>query len=194
MEKDAFDIHIWLTQNDSSQDEIHDQNCAFYFQGKKVGEASVGIRINAYAPREKMQFYPDSWFCAPPQKSDILGSISPMKPFLEITRYDFFENVGKGYGRWGLQKLYQLSCQLGAEGRISLDAQNHSAGFYEHFGFVGIISGEDGRKYFDPTEENVKALFSKKADENFILKENVRPFRKEELKIFKRKLDSFVKN
>ncbi len=117
-----------------------------------VGECSTVVQSHIHALRGKHQFYPDSWF---------IGDSECLKPVLEITRYSFEHYKHQGFGRAGLQRLFELSKQKGCAGRIHLHADKEGPAFYEHCGFVGLSAGQNGRKYFDPTPDNIAKLFSK---------------------------------
>ena len=94
------------------------------------------------------------------KKNDfILGSL---KPFINISRYDFTGYQKQGFGRLGLQHCFRLSHQLGGQGRICLCATNNAGGFYEKCGFYGTQKGKDGYKFFNPLPYNLKLLFSQK--------------------------------
>ena len=154
-----------------------DKNFEFYFQNQKIGKCSVSLFKNAWGLCEEQQFFPDSWFDQSQKEQTAYGVRAPLKPFLEITNFDFSNFQGQGFGRMGLQKMYQLSQELGAEGRMSLIAQKKKtslrspAPFYEFCGFKGIISGQEERKYFNPTPNNLKTLFSKPIHPLFKMKE-----------------------
>ena len=55
------------------------------------------------------------------------------KSVLEIDGFGTFQR--NGYGRAGLQKCYELSQQMGCEGRIVVHATWGAGSFYEHCGF-----------------------------------------------------------
>ena len=176
MKKNSLDITIWRTAQENSQDDSTRRDFEFYFQNKKVGLCSIRLCHNAYGICGEKQFFPENWFCEEKQPFDFFGQSNRLKPFLEIANFDFSNFQGQGFGRMGLQKMYQLSKILGAEGRISLDAQKKATSkkdptfFYEHCGFKGN-EGESGRKYFDPSPENVGLLFSKLSPSDFLIKE-----------------------
>ena len=155
---------------------MDDRDFEFYFQDQKVGKCSVSLFRDGWGMCDEQQFFPDSWFDKSQKKQMACGVKAPLKPFLEITNFDFSDFQGRGFGRMGLQKMYQLSQELGAEGRMSLLAQKKKtslrspAPFYEFCGFKGIIAGQEGRKYFNPTPRNVKNLFSKPIHPLFMMK------------------------
>ena len=86
------------------------------------------------------------------------------KPVLEIEGIGVFglENAGhgRGYGRFGLQACYKLAQNL-SEGRMVVHAIWKAGPFYEHCGFRGLHAGEEGIKYFEPTQKALCALFPK---------------------------------
>ena len=118
-----------------------------------VGECATEVQSHIKSYRGERQFYPDSWF---------IGEGEYLKPVLCVYKYSFKNFKSQGFGRAGLQKLFELSKQKGCEGRIHLPADEEGPAFYEHCGFVGLEAKKDGTKYFDPTPENVDKLFSKK--------------------------------
>ena len=154
-----------------------DRDFEFYFQNKKVGKSSISLFTKAWGMCGRQQFFPDSWFNKSREELRPYGVRAPLKPFLEITNFDFSDFQGRGFGRMGLQKMYQLSLKLGAEGRISLVAQKKKtslrspAPFYEFCGFKGTTVGKEERKYFDPTPENLKILFSRAIHPSFRVQE-----------------------
>lgn len=98
------------------------------------------------------------------------------KPVLEIDGFGTVGFHGKGYGRAGLQKCYELSQQMGCEGRIVVHATWGAGSFYEHCGFNSNNLGKPGIKYFEPTPENLKKLFKGGKKDNFLFKENIPDF------------------
>lgn len=176
MEKTPLDIIIWPTAKDASQDDSSGQKFEFYFQKQKVGYCSVRLCKNAYGLCDEKQFFPDNWFYKDEQACVFFGRQAPLKPFLEVTKFNFSNFQGQGFGRMGLQLIYQLSQKLGAEGRLYLTSKKEEtslrdpAPFYEHCGFKGN-EGHDGGKYFSPCPENVRILFSKPAHPNFKMQE-----------------------
>ena len=180
MKNAPLPVIMWKTDEDHKHDESSSKNFEFYFQNKKVGKCSVRLYQKACGMLGDYQFFPENWFYKEKTESWELGERAPLKPFLEITNFDFSAFQGQGFGRMALQKMYQLSNELGAEGRISLVALKKETSlyepalFYEHCGFKGISLGQKGRKYFNPTEKNIKLLFSKGDSARFSAKE-VRP-------------------
>ncbi len=176
MKKTPVDIIIWQTNKASLEDSSSTQKFKFYFQNKKVGECSIRFCQNAYGLRDDKQFFPDNWFYSDKEICAFGGKQALLKPFLEITKFNFSKFQGQGFGRMGLQLMSQLSKKLGAEGRIYLTSQKEKtslrepATFYEHCGFKGN-EGKDGGKYFDPTPENIHILFSKPIHADFKIKE-----------------------
>lgn len=167
MENAPFDIILWKTDKENHQDDSSRKDFEFYFQNQKVGICSTRLCQNAYAMYGEKQFFPNGWFYQDEQICEpVIGREALLKPFLEITNFDFRNFQGKGFGRTALQMMYHLSQKSGAEGRISLIAQkkavflNEPTPFYEHCGFKGN-NGFSGRKYFDPNSQNVAILFSK---------------------------------
>lgn len=96
------------------------------------------------------------------------------KSVLEIDGFGTFQR--NGYGRAGLQKCYELSQQMGCEGRIVVHATWGAGSFYEHCGFNSDNPGKPGIKYFEPTPENLEKLFKGRKKDNFLLKENIPDF------------------
>ena len=96
------------------------------------------------------------------------------KSVLEIDGFGTFQR--NGYGRAGLQKCYELSQQMGCEGRIVVHATWDAGSFYEHCGFNSNNQGKPGIKYFEPTPENLEKLFKGGEKDNFLLKENIPDF------------------
>lgn len=92
------------------------------------------------------------------------------KPVLEIDGFGTFQR--NGYGRAGLQKCYELSQQMGCEGRIVVHATWGAGSFYEHCGFNSDNPGQPGIKYFEPTSENLEKLFKGGKKDNFSFREN----------------------
>ena len=207
MKKTPIDIIIWQTAKEGEQDDSSSQNFEFYFQNKKVGKCSILFCQNAYALCDDKQFFPDSWFYQDEQIYALFGRQAPLRPFLEVTNFDFSDFQGQGFGRMGLQEMYQLSQKLGAEGRIYLTAKKKEtslrepATFYEHCGFKGN-EGHDGGKYFDPNPENIHILFSKPTHPFFKMQEiplkqngNILiDHRAGQIKIALRKLQQKIKN
>ena len=190
MEKTPIDIIIWHTTKESHEDDSSSQDFEFYFQNKKVGKCSIRFCQNAYGLCDNKQFFPDNFFYQDEQVYAFWGRQALLRPFLEITKFNFSEFQGQGFGRMGLQKMYQLSQKLGAEGRIYLTSKKEESSlrepalFYEHCGFKGN-EGHDGGKYFEPTGESIQALFSKPAHPLFQMKEV--PFQESENSIIDRK-------
>ena len=97
------------------------------------------------------------------------------KTVLEIEGFGVFgdgEDLhGKGYGRLGLQKCYELAQKL-SEGRMVVHATWGAGPFYEHCGFKGMNKGKEGIKYFEPNLETLQLLFPppKKINQAFQLK------------------------
>ena len=92
------------------------------------------------------------------------------KSVLEIDGFGTFQR--NGYGRAGLQKCYELSQQMGCEGRIVVHATWGAGSFYEHCGFNSDNPGQPGIKYFEPTSENLEKLFKGGKKDNFSFREN----------------------
>ena len=190
MENTPLDIITWPTQEAAHQDELSAKKFEFYFQNQYIGRCSVRLLKNAWALCDEKQFFPESWFYDNSQFLQFFGTQALLKPILEVTKFNFSDFQGQGFGRMGLQTLFRLSYRLGAEGRITLDAQKEKtslrdpATFYEHCGFKGN-EGVDGRKYFEPTRESIQALFSKPAHPLFQMKEV--PFQESEYSIINRK-------
>jgi len=115
---------------------------------KQVGNMVVAVYQGKKSPRGQEQIYPDSWFMD--EKSEQL------KPVLEISGFATADNAGLGYGRAGLQRAYEMSLQQGCEGRVTVPSTWGAGPFYEHCGFS---DGLHGIKYFEPTEENIAALY-----------------------------------
>ena len=175
MQRTPLDIIFRKTAQDQWADDSSSRAFEFYFQNTKVGKCSTRLCQHAYALCDNHRFFPTTWFN---QNTEIgpMGTQAPLKPFLEVTNFDFSNFQAKGFGRMGLQKMYQLSQKLGAEGRIYLTAKKKEtslrepATFYEHCGFKGN-EGHDCRKYFTPNPENIHALFSKPSLPDFLIKE-----------------------
>lgn len=120
---------------------------------KTVGQMNVSVHKQKTSSRGESQIYPDSWF---------IGDTEQLKPVLEIDGFGTVGNQGGGYGRAGLQRAYEMSLEKGCDGRVEVHATWGAGKFYEHCGFVGKNgekSGKPGIKYFEPTEENVAALY-----------------------------------
>ncbi len=130
---------------------------------KTVGQMSVSVHKQKTSSRGESQIYPDSWF---------IGDTEQLKPVLEIDGFGTIENHGKGYGRAGLQRAYEMSLEKGCDGRVEVHATWGAGSFYEHCGFVGKNgekNGQPGIKYFEPTEENVAVLYKGGKRENLSL-------------------------
>ena len=170
-------IIMWKTPQESFKDDSSRRDFEFYFQNQKVGNSSARLCQNAHGLCGDKQFFPDNWFCNEGHSFQVWGESCLLKPFLEITNFDFSDFQGQGFGRMGLQMMYQLAKTSKAEGRISLIAQkkreffNSPAPFYEHCGFQGIVRGMDERKYFNPIPENIQSLFSNPISPCFKVKE-----------------------
>ena len=166
MKTEPLDIIIWKSAQESHQADSSERNFEFYFQNQKVGKCSIRLCQHAYGIYGENQFFPDCWFCDEKNFIQFFGQAAQLKPFLEITNFDFSDFQGKGFGRMGLQLMQQLSEKLGMGGRVSLTAQKkptslrEPATFYEHCGFKGN-EGCEGGKYFEPNTENMNTLFSK---------------------------------
>ena len=52
-----------------------------------------------------------------------------------------------------------------------LTATNRAGSFYEHCGFQGLMTGEDGEKYFDPQYQTLRKLFPEGHIPNFKMQE-----------------------
>ena len=124
---------------------------------QKIGSCSYAIVTNQKFPRKTGEVFPKSWFSY--KNSD------DMLPILEIVGLETISKKNQGYGRGCLKALYELSCKKGCHGRLQVFAAFGSGSFYEHCGFKGIEKGKDGFKYFDPTPESLKLLFSKNESE-----------------------------
>jgi len=176
MKNTPLDIITWPTYEATHQDDLSAKKFEFYFQNQYVGRCSIRLLKNAWALCDEKQFFPENWFYDNSQFLQFFGVQAPLKPILEITKFNFSDFQGQGFGRMGLQTLFRLSHRLGTEGRITLDAQKEitsqrdPATFYEHCGFKGN-EGVDGRKYFEPTRESIQALFSKPTHPMFQMKE-----------------------
>lgn len=96
------------------------------------------------------------------------------KSVLEIDGFGTFQR--NGYGRAGLQKCYELSQQMGCEGRIVVHATWGAGSFYEHCGFNSYNPGKPGIKYFEPTPENLEKLFKGGEKDNFLFRESAPDF------------------
>ena len=135
----------------------------------KDGDETVGnIAVSVHKQKEEFrgenQVYPDSWFI----------DDKHLKPILEIDGFGTcgFSEVddsgnpivyqGKGYGRAGLQRAYEISLEKGCEGRMEVYATWGAGSFYEHCGFACMDNknrGHPGIKYFEPTKENIAKLY-----------------------------------
>lgn len=115
----------------------------------KIGSIDILIHRSKKVFGEERQSYPASWFI---EDSDQL------KPVLEITGLGVFDNQGLGYGRAALQQAYEMSIELGCEGRIEVPV-TWNAGFYEHCGLIGKQKGKPETKCFDPTPDNIEKLY-----------------------------------
>lgn len=118
---------------------------------QKIGSCALALVEDQLSPRKEGQFFPDSWFMD--KKSE------QIRPVLEVTDLETFQQKKSVNGRLCLQALYELSYQKGCGGRIQVFADFGSASFYEHCGFKGGKVGENGLKYFDPTPQNLSLLF-----------------------------------
>lgn len=130
---------------------------------KTVGQMNVSVHKQKTSSRGESQIYPDSWF---------IGDTEQLKPVLEIDGFGTIENQGHGYGRAGLQRAYEMSLEKGCDGRVEVHATWGAGKFYEHCGFVGKNgekNGQPGIKYFEPTEENIAALYKGGKRENLSL-------------------------
>ena len=190
MENTPLDIITWPTHKTAHQDDLSAKKFEFYFQNQYVGRCSIRLLQNAWGLCDEKRFFPENWFYDNSQFLQFFGKQALLKPILEVTKFNFSDFQGQGFGRMGLQKMFQLSCKLGAQGRITLEAKKEKtslrdpATFYEHCGFKGN-EGIDGRKYFEPTGESIQALFSKPAHPLFQMKEV--PFQESENSIIDRK-------
>ena len=167
----AIDTYMWQEGSATAQDNATEKHYAFYSGKRAVGHATVRVLRHVFAFREQQQFFPNAWFQG---ESGLIGgyySVANLKPILNITRYDFKEHQGQGYGRAGLQKMYLLSRRLGCEGRIVLTATNNAGSFYEHCGFYGLNPHQDGEKYFNPQSQTLRKLFAKNNIKNITLQE-----------------------
>lgn len=127
---------------------------------KTVGQMNVSVHKQKTSSRGESQIYPDSWF---------IGDTEQLKPVLEIDGFGTVGNQGGGYGRAGLQRAYEMSLEKGCDGRVEVHATWGAGSFYEHCGFVGKNKGQPGIKYFEPTEENIVALYKGGRRENLSL-------------------------
>jgi len=130
---------------------------------KEVGTMNISVHKQKNSSRGENQIYPDSWF---------IGDTEQLKPVLEIDGFGTIENQGKGYGRAGLQRAYEMSIEKGCDGRVEVHATWGAGSFYEHCGFVGKNgekNGQPGIKYFEPTKENITALYKGGKRENLTL-------------------------
>lgn len=130
---------------------------------KTVGTMNVSAHKQKTSSRGENQIYPDSWF---------IGDTEQLKPVLEIDGFGTVGNQGGGYGRAGLQRAYEMSLEKGCDGRVEVHATWEAGSFYEHCGFVGKNgekNGQPGIKYFEPTEENIAALYKGGKRENLSL-------------------------
>lgn len=127
---------------------------------KTVGTMNVSVHRQKTSSRGESQIYPDSWF---------IGDTEQLKPVLEIDGFGTIENQGKGYGRAGLQRAYEMSLDKGCGGRVEVHATWGAGSFYEHCGFVGKNKGQPGIKYFEPNKENIAALYKGGKRENLSL-------------------------
>ena len=126
----------------------------------KVGMMQISVHKQKKASRGKNQIYPDSWF---------IGYSEQLKPVLEIDGFGTIGYHGRGYGKAGLQRAYEMSIEHGCGGRIEVHATWGAGSFYEHCGFVGKNKGEPGIKYFEPTKENIAMLYKGGKRENLSL-------------------------
>ena len=171
-----IDTFMWRTSETNLKDDLESHDFEFCIKDQKVGKCSVQICKNAYGLLGNYRFFPVDWFCEQSEITDLDYRQARLKPFVEITNFDFSDFQGQGYGRMGLQKIYALSQEVGAEGRLTLIAQRREtsrynpAFFYEHCGFAGNLR-QEGRKFFDPTPNNVQNLFSKSASDFFKMRE-----------------------
>ena len=125
-----------------------------------VGQMNVSVHHQKTSSRGENQIYPDSWF---------IGDSEQLKPVLEIDVFSTVGNQGSGFGRAGLQRTYEMSLEKGCGGRVEVHATWEAGSFYEHCGFVGKKKGQPGVKYFEPTEENIAALYKGGKRENLSL-------------------------
>ena len=124
---------------------------AIYHAYKKVGTCVLHIEDRQRVNRTQNSLFPNSWFLN--KKSETAF------PFLKITGLETMEQKEKGNGRLCLQALFEYSKLYGCKGRMVVQAAFASAPFYEHCGFEGGEIGQDGIKYFDPTDKNISLLY-----------------------------------
>ncbi len=120
---------------------------------QKIGSCSYAVVTDQTFPRKTGDFFPKSWF--------LYKNLDTMLPVLEIIELETINKKNKGYGRECLKALFKLSQQKGCHGRLQVFTTCGTGPFYEHCGFKGFEKEKDGFKYFDPTPENLKLLFSK---------------------------------
>lgn len=118
---------------------------------RKIGSCTLTLVRDQQSPRYEQQFFPNSWF--------VDKTSDQMKPVLEVTSLEVFQQESTGNGRLCLQALYELSQKKGCGGRIQVLTTLGSVSFYEHCGFEGGQKGEEGLKYFNPTSQNLTRLF-----------------------------------
>ncbi|MDR1693640.1 MAG: hypothetical protein LBR70_00395 [Lactobacillaceae bacterium] len=97
-----------------------------YDEEKKVGDCAVSIHANMTDNRGEKQLYPDSWYKDKASKE--------LLPILEVDGYSTIGSQGKGYGRLGYQKVYELSVKTGCGGRIITMPTFTAGNFYEKLG------------------------------------------------------------
>ena len=130
---------IELVKNNNGEYDIYDEN------GSNVGYCVItdGKSVDVV---EHLDSEPKTW-------SDENGNL---KPYLEIGSIFISDNQGKGVGRKTIQTLYELSNELGYEGRIHLEQFEEANGFYTKLGFLN--DGKQSR-FFDPTPESLDKLY-----------------------------------
>jgi len=124
---------------------------AIFKEFKKIGTCSCQVIDTQEYDKTTQTIFPNSWFYSP--KRDV------MKPYLKINGLESFKQQRHGNGRLCLQALFELAQRYGCEGRMLAEARFGSAGFYEACGFHGEYSGQDGLKYFNPTQKNLSMLY-----------------------------------
>ena len=128
-----------------------EQLFAIYRSYKKIGTCVFHVEDRQKVGRNQQSIYPNSWFAN--KKSEHVF------PFLKITGLETMGQKKQGNGRLCLQALLECAIRNGCGGRMLVEAAFNSAPFYEHCGFEGGEVGQDGIKYFDPTEKNLSLLY-----------------------------------
>ena len=120
MQNTYLDVIMWKTDRENHQDDSSRRDFCFSFQNQNVGKCSIRLCSNVYAMCDDRRFFPDAWFYKDEQICEDFGRQALLKPFLEITNFDFSNFQGKGFGRMGLKMMYNLSQKLGAEAKETL--------------------------------------------------------------------------